>query len=100
MSRISGIGNGVPTVWSAARSDTTNKPLDAPVGRFIHKFISHPVARSAFFVSVGSSGAESSHFRTCPLYPFFCFLRTYLLVCRRLYNPRDPPTRKRQHRER
>src|ERR1700682_4280356 len=29
MSRISGIGNGFPTVCSAARSDITHKPLDA-----------------------------------------------------------------------
>ena len=52
------------------------KPLDATVGRLIVQSISDPVAvvrsLSQWFVR-----AESSHFRTCPTYPFFCFLRTH-----------------------
>src|SRR3984893_3087311 len=100
MSRITGIGNGFPPVCSAARSDITNKPLDAPVGCFILQFTSHTVAVLRSLSQLVCPGRSPRISGRVLCTPSFVFCAPTPLVCRRFYSPRDPPTRKGQHRER
>jgi hypothetical protein len=52
------------------------KPPDATVGRLIVQFISDAVAVLGSLSQLVHPGGVLA-FRTCPTYPFFCFLRTY-----------------------